>query len=92
MDSDSYYQPRESDWDRYEQKMEEIILAIWDMSVADFYEEVPLNGHSKDIYLAVQALAQRILEEYVEGKADYEADREYQARKEGDRDERTQGG
>ena len=79
MDSDSYYQPRESDWDRYEQKMEEITNDIRDAD-PDLTDE------------EVEALAYRALEEYVEGMADYEADREYQARKEGDRDEPTQGG
>ena len=79
MDSDSYYQPRESDWDRYEQKMEEITNDIRDAD-PDLTDE------------EVEALAYRALEEHVEGMADYEADREYQARKEGDRDGTTQGG
>ena len=79
MDSDSYYQPRESDWDRYEQKMEEITNDIRDAD-PDLTDE------------EVEALAYQALEEYVEGMADYEANREYQARKEGDRDGTTQGG
>ena len=79
MDSDSYYQPREDDWDRYEQKMEEITNDIRDAD-PDLTDE------------EVEALAYRALEEYVEGMADYEADREYQARKEGERDGTTQGG
>ena len=71
MDSDSYYQPRENDWDRYEQKMEEITNDIRDAD-PDLTDE------------EVEALAYRALEEYVEGMADYEADREYQRRKEMD--------
>ena len=89
MDSDSYYQPREDDWDRYEQKMEEITNDIWDMPLVAFAAEMAPSNTSGDglgaaIDRAVDELAQRTLEEYVEGMADYEADREYQRRKEMD--------
>ena len=91
MDSDSYYQPPDDAWDVYEQKREQIVNDIWDMPLAKFDAEMagfpllfPMNRLGAAIDKAVDELAQRTLEEYVEGMADYEADREYQRRKEMD--------
>jgi dGTP triphosphohydrolase len=89
VDSDSYYQPPEDAWDVYEQKREQIVNDIWDMPLVAFAAEMaPFNtsgdGLGAAIDRAVDELAQRTLEEYVEGMADYQADREYQRRKEMD--------
>ena len=97
MNSDSYYEPPEDAWDVYAQKREEIVNEIWDMPLAKFDAEMagfpllspdqlPLNRLGAAIDKAVDELAQRTLEEYVEGMADYQAEREYQARKEGERE------
>ena len=89
MDSDSYYQPPDDAWDVYEQKREQIVNDIWDTPLVVFAAEMAGFNTSGDrlgaaIESAVDELAQRTLEEYVEGMADYEADREYQRRKEMD--------
>ena len=93
MDSDSYYQPPEDAWDVYEQKREQIVNHIWEMSVSQLDDEMAGYSHHVDVYhvrlgdilrRAVDSLAQERLEEYVEGMAEYEADREYQRRKEMD--------
>ena len=89
MDSDSYYQPPEDAWDVYEQKREQIVNDIWDIPlVACAAEMAPFNtsgdGLGAAIDRAVDELAQRTLEEYVEGMTEYEADREYHTRKEMD--------
>ena len=87
MDSDSYYQPPEDAWDVYEQKRDQIVNEIWDMPLMEFIGEMGAGFRPhlpRAIESAVDELAQRTLEEYVEGMADYEADREYQRRKEMD--------
>ena len=87
MDSDSYYQPPEDAWDVYEQKREQIVNDIWDMPLIGFIGEIGAGVHydlATAIEKAVDELAQRTLEEYVEGMAEYEADREYHTRKEMD--------
>lgn len=89
MNSDQWYQPPDDAWDVYEQKREQIANDIWDMPLAGFAAEMAGFNTSGDrlgaaIDRAVDELAQRTLEEYVEGMTEYEADREYHTRKEMD--------
>ena len=49
MDSDSYYQPRENDWVRYEQKMEEITNDIRDADPDLTDEEVEALANIEEI-------------------------------------------
>lgn len=81
MDSDQWYESPDA-WDVYEEKREQIADGIWDMSVGDLYDESEVDPHRKAIYAAVDTMACRILEEYIEGMADYAAEIKHDERKE----------
>ena len=81
MNSDQWYESPDA-WDVYEEKREQIADSIWDMSVSDFYDESDVDPHRKAIYAAVDTMACRILEEHIEGMADYAAEIKHDERKE----------